>query len=338
MPKVKNPSKKFFNFVINNYTDEDVQRLKEGSEDIRYISFQKEIGESGTPHLQGYLETKSNNMRFSTISKSLKCPTMAIKEVDSKFDSDNDNVRERCRNYTRKKDDTYVDGPWEFGEWNPPKPGKRNDILALKEAILGGANIDTIERDHFALYFHNDRMCEKLINKHKKIYKGPVEIHVWWGPNGRSKSWTAMRKFGYENTYLAASFRGGILFDDYNDQETIVVDEFEGAETMDYISFKKIFNSHTDGTSLPCRYANKPSMAKRIIFVSNKDPIYWYKKEDREGLFRRFTSVMDWTNAPIFRSSKNCEMKQWTQEVSSFEVAYNIEATIETHSGNIETN
>ena len=50
-------------FTLNNWTEQDVQVLSgivdfrvNGRQIIRYIIFQKEVGTSGTPHLQGYCE------------------------------------------------------------------------------------------------------------------------------------------------------------------------------------------------------------------------------------------------------------------------------------------
>ena len=42
-------------FTLNNYTNDDVVRVRELSEQCKYGVFQREVGESGTPHLQGYL-------------------------------------------------------------------------------------------------------------------------------------------------------------------------------------------------------------------------------------------------------------------------------------------
>lgn len=58
-------------FTINNYNDEDIDTVTQlvlgGG--VKYI-YGKEVGESGTPHLQGYLEFK-NARSFSSIKKIL---------------------------------------------------------------------------------------------------------------------------------------------------------------------------------------------------------------------------------------------------------------------------
>lgn len=47
------PRAKFWCFTLNNYTQDDVDRLATPSDAINYMVVGKEVGESGTPHLQG---------------------------------------------------------------------------------------------------------------------------------------------------------------------------------------------------------------------------------------------------------------------------------------------
>lgn len=61
-------------FTWNNYTEEDLSQLSQYFETTaEYYIIGKEIGESGTPHLQGYFERKLQ-IRFETLRKILpKC-------------------------------------------------------------------------------------------------------------------------------------------------------------------------------------------------------------------------------------------------------------------------
>lgn len=47
-------------FTVNNYSEEEYTDLING--DYDYIIIRKEVGENGTPHLQGYVQLKKNKL------------------------------------------------------------------------------------------------------------------------------------------------------------------------------------------------------------------------------------------------------------------------------------
>ena len=62
------PKARSFVFTLNNYTDDEFMLIKELK--YKYIVIGDEIGENGTPHLQGYVNF-SSPISFNTIKKAM---------------------------------------------------------------------------------------------------------------------------------------------------------------------------------------------------------------------------------------------------------------------------
>lgn len=58
-------------FTLNNHTEKDILRLMNDSS-IEQLSMQEETGESGTPHLQGYLKFKTKKRPLSIFKNDFK--------------------------------------------------------------------------------------------------------------------------------------------------------------------------------------------------------------------------------------------------------------------------
>ncbi len=71
-------------FTYNNYTPEDELRIRGavGMGGIRYIVYGREVGECGTPHLQGYLQ--SNQDKYKRLMKVIGTCHMEKQKGDSK--------------------------------------------------------------------------------------------------------------------------------------------------------------------------------------------------------------------------------------------------------------
>ena len=70
-------------FTLNNHTDDNINRLMEDSS-IEQLSMQEETGESGTPHLQGYVKFKTKLRPLSIFKNDFKAhwePCRNIKEA-----------------------------------------------------------------------------------------------------------------------------------------------------------------------------------------------------------------------------------------------------------------
>jgi Putative viral replication protein len=108
-------------FTLNNYDDESQQRVRELATSSEYLVFGREVGDSGTPHLQGFIIFK-NQLRFNRVQELLPGCHLSVARTVSQ-------AAEYCR-----KDGDFE----EFGTIPVDTSGKRSDIDCFKEAVENG--------------------------------------------------------------------------------------------------------------------------------------------------------------------------------------------------------
>lgn len=126
------PSKTFV-FTLNNYDEAELESLRKGLQaEARYAIVGKEVGESGTPHLQGYVSF-SKTKRFTGVKK-LVGDRAHIEKAKGNEQSNFD--------YCSKQGDYE-----EFGHRS--SPGKRSDLDAFCDAVKAGNRDVKKLRDEF---------------------------------------------------------------------------------------------------------------------------------------------------------------------------------------------
>jgi len=105
-------------FTLNNWEPSHEDILK--AVPCTYLVYGRETGESGTPHLQGYIIFE-NVKRFAAVSKIVQAHWTCAR-TDSLA----------CSNYCKKDGDFHEQGVL------PSNSGKRNDLEEFKAAIQGG--------------------------------------------------------------------------------------------------------------------------------------------------------------------------------------------------------
>ena len=111
-------------FVINNPDSKSMEKIHSINSEISYLVYQLELSESGTEHIQGYIEFDEGKSWSE-----LKDMFGTIAYFKRRF-----RQRKFAREYCMKVE-TRIRGPWEFGEWNP---GREDDVGNQCEYILKG--------------------------------------------------------------------------------------------------------------------------------------------------------------------------------------------------------
>lgn len=198
-------------FTLNNWSKKELKNIKKIT--CEYMVIGKEVGENGTPHLQGYIVFK-NARSLSGIKKEEgfeRCHLEVTKGTVS-------------QNYDYcTKDGDFI----EIGEKPIEKPGKRNDLEDIRKIILeGGKMRDVIS---YGANLQGIKYAEKILSyvEQKRDWKPKV---LWfYGESGTGKTRDAHKiadKACLKNNWC--KWVSGInfkWFDGYDGHEVVIFDE-----------------------------------------------------------------------------------------------------------------
>lgn len=274
-PFAKSMSKaKHWCFTLNNYEQTDIHKLNDFSlhEDCQYIIYGREVGENGTPHLQGYVCLRSR-ARLNQLRQYIS--DRAHFEIARGTPSQ---AADYC-----KKDGNYA----EFGTI-PKQKGTRSDLLAVQERIKQGATRDQIRDEFFNIYAKYPRAIELYIADLQQPREWETEVIVFWGKTGKGKTKAVFDFIARDKIYIHP---GDQWFDGYNGQPVALFDDFNGSEfKLSYLL--KLLDRYPMKVPIKGSYVNW--VPKHIFITSNKDPKEWYSgahEEQRNALFRRIKSI-----------------------------------------------
>lgn len=130
---------KYWCFTLNNYTGSEEDSLKALVDDgvASYLVFAREVGEQGTPHLQGYVELP-RKLRMSRVKTLLGNRVHLEPRRGTAAQAD-----EYCRKESTPPEDVFT-----FGTISTPKPGTRSDLDRAVEAIRDGATVPQLWDEH----------------------------------------------------------------------------------------------------------------------------------------------------------------------------------------------
>lgn len=193
-------------FTVNNYTDDDIERIK--SVGWKYLVIGKETAPTtGTKHLQGY-GLLLNRTRLKTLRSKFGCPSLHFEERRG--------THKQARDYC-KKDGDFI----EIGD--EPQQGKRTDLEEIAEKIKEGATLKDIAIEHPATYIRNYRGISNYKALMTQDYTPSDVRGVWYvGPPGAGKSRKARDE--NPNAYLKPQNK---WWDGYAGESVVIFDDLD---------------------------------------------------------------------------------------------------------------
>ncbi|QFR58251.1 replication associated protein [Capybara associated cyclovirus 1] len=254
MPRVRRRIKRVC-FTLNNYTEDDEQRIQQYANDYEYCIYGREIAPStGTHHLQGFINFKVRR-EFATIKRIIG--NTAHIEPSNGTDVQN---KEYC---------SKGNNIWEYGK--PSKQGKRSDLDSVVETIKSARTLADIVSQHPSMYIRYHRGIEKLFGyigtRQKREWK--TYTTILYGESGVGKSRAALEK-AQGNVYYKTR---GEWWDNYKGEETVIIDDFYGWIKLD--EMLRITDRYA--LQVPVKGGFVEFLAYHIYITSNKEPLEWYK-------------------------------------------------------------
>lgn len=267
-----NGQSQYWCFTINNYTEREVGKLRDlGGGGCSYLVFGYELSESGTPHLQGYVEF-GQRKRGSAVKRLLgeRC-----------------HIERRMGQSSQAADYCKKDGRFEeFGTISVPVQGRRSDLSELGEMVRAGASeVDLFEASPAQFIIHRRGLAALRGLFCPPRDRSSLQVFVLWGPPGVGKS-----RFVRKRRPLVWSVPSMDLkwFDGYEQQESVIIDDYDGRDVScrDFLRYVDIY-----AVQAPVKGGFIGWNPTEIWITSNMDPRSWHP--DNEGaVMRRLTKVM----------------------------------------------
>lgn len=270
-------------FTINNPRDEPLALHA----DLKFLVYQLERGEQGTPHYQGYCVC-NGVYSLGRLKTALGYDSAHLEHARGSH--------EQCVAYCTK-DDTRIAGPWTLGE-QPPGQGARTDLADLCKAVIDGKTDHEIAVADPVGYVRHYKGLTALRIAVAPPARRVVSTMVLWGESGAGKTYWCFDRFpGLFRPCLPGKRGDAMWWDGYAGEDCILLDDFYGQ--IELTVLLAVLDSY------PMRVPVKGSFVAanwtKVLITSNQHPSEWYRSQCIDpkvmaALNRRLTSVTEITN------------------------------------------
>lgn len=267
-------------FTLNNPQDEEVKAIDQlVPEHAKYLVYGREVGENGTPHLQGYAEF-NRRVVFNTAKRILGGRV---------------HLEVRRGSFTQAVDYCKKDGDFvELG--TPQTQGRRSDLAEIREEIVDGRSDLELADEHFAKWCVYRRSFSAYRTLHRgSLGRSKPRVETYVGQTGVGKTRYVHHRHSGERIWI---YPGGGWFDGYEGQAVCFFDDYRGDIALDL--FLRVLDRYS--IQVPVKGSFVSWTPKRIYITSNTHLSLWYNyraEADYAALLRRMDRV-ELVTEPIY--------------------------------------
>lgn len=276
----------------NNYPIDGVEQCQKFFESAQYYVIGKEVGESGTPHLQMYVYFK-NAVSFDSLQKKLnkchierKCPKSTPK---------------RASDYCKKGEQTKAEwhalhetGP-NFGknadfieEGELPEQGRRTDVEVVREEIKTGGGMRGVIK--VATNLQQIKLAEYILKYEEPKRDWKPIVHWYWGLTGTGKSRGAHTYFEGKD-FFRKTANTGKWFEGYDAHSFVIIDDMDD-KSYPYKNLLDLLDMYA--CTVETKGGSRQFLAREIIITASEHPQSLFQFEDQGGneLLRRIDDIV----------------------------------------------
>lgn len=272
-----------FSFTLNNPGEGELRSLQTldiEAHHVRYLLCGEEVGESGTPHIQGYIEL----LRPTRLAGLKNIPGLERAHFEASRGTPQDNVR-----YCSKEGRILC----ELGSISSSSQGRRCDLDQVKAAIDRGESLEVLAENHFASFVRYHRGIGLALSLRQPPRDFRTQGVYMWGPTGSGKSRRAhAESFGISGGQVFWCSDPALRWFDGLTPTTkaLVVDDFAGAADIQFLL--RLLDRYP--LRVPIKGGFVEFRVRIIWFTSNYHLSHWYgdKGEHYNALLRRFDEII----------------------------------------------
>jgi len=275
-------------FTVNNYTEAECEAIKITLAEPRfeYAIVAKEIGDAGTPHLQGFFNTtKNGKLSLKACKKLLGLqrahfePAKGTSQQNEKYCEKGDLIEGdaippefdlTCVDYKGKKYTGSPDLLLKFGVC-PDPPGvaggkKIAENYAQARAAAETGDVDSIEDPSIYVRCYNS--LKRIAADHQAMpddLEENMNVYIY-GPPNTGKSYWARRMFPNCSVYTKDPHTK--WFDGYDGEDVVVMDDLDCIDRIMFSNLKRWADLYPIKAEVKCGYTFiRP---KHFIITSNR--------------------------------------------------------------------